>query len=385
MQSASLKKRLILLISLSSVMLFGFNCPGMNPWAMFELHLAGMDKYVGQFEPATSEDLGDWTKHTFDPDGGDGPLCIDGSPLTAFTQIKNPKKVVVFLNGGGACWQDFYACTIQADVDPPFASGIFADSFDDGGAGIDNPLGDWSKVYVSYCDGSVFSGDNEVVDANFPNGPVRYHRGVRNMTAALDLARDTFPQAKKLLLAGSSAGGFGVGAYAPSVARFVFPPSAKLMVFNDSGPVVANLDIPLVNQIRENDWQSQQFIPASCTDCGIDEQPANFLSWTLENDAGYRGSLYSTDGDAVIRFFLGFLSNQAYRDLLTSVHDPINAAFPDRYKRFIRSGSSEHTNLRGDLFYTGEANGVPIYQWMDDFVNRNPGWVDIVEDFVPAP
>ena len=32
-----------------------------------------------------------------------------------------------------------------------------------------------------------------------------------------------------------------------------------------------------------------------------------------------------------------------------------------------------------------QANGVPVYQWMDDFVNERPAWVDIVEDFVPLP
>jgi hypothetical protein len=67
------------------------------------------------------------------------------------------------------------------------------------------------------------------------------------------------------------------------------------------------------------------------------------------------------------------------------VHDPINAAHPDRYKRFIRSGSEEHTALGFSGFYTFEADGVPLYQWGDDFVNEEPEWVDIVEDFVPAP
>ena len=67
------------------------------------------------------------------------------------------------------------------------------------------------------------------------------------------------------------------------------------------------------------------------------------------------------------------------------MHDPINAAYPDRYKRFIRSGSEEHTALGYFGFYLFQANGVPLYQWVEDFANEDPGWVDIVEDFVPAP
>ena len=76
---------------------------------------------------------------------------------------------------------------------------------------------------------------------------------------------------------------------------------------------------------------------------------------------------------------------EEYRAALLNVTDPLNALVPQRYKRFIRSGDTSHTSLRGDLFYTAEADGVPLYEWTDDFVNDDPGWVDIVEDFVPAP
>ena len=67
-------------------------------------------------------------------------------------------------------------------------------------------------------------------------------------------------------------------------------------------------------------------------------------------------------------------------------HDPIHAAFPFRYKRFIKSGSAAHTMLgNSTLFYTSTVNGVPIYQWVDSFANAQPGWIDLVEDFVPLP
>jgi hypothetical protein len=376
---------MIVSLSLVSVSLMGHSCRGLNPFAMFELHMVGLDRYVGEFEPATSEEAGDWTKYTFDTEGGDGPTCIDGSPLTVFHQGRDPKNLVVFFNGGGACWQDFYFCTLQANQDPPAESGIFADSYDDGGAGIDNPLADWSKLYVSYCDGSVFSGDNTVADPNFPFGGVRHHRGVRNMTAALDLARDLHPQAKKVLLAGSSAGGFAVANLAPSVYRFVFPPSAQLFAFDDAGPPINNP--ALVDDVlaRANDWGFAQFYPPSCTDCGVFNTGNEYLKWTMDNDRGIRESLYSTDGDQVIRFFLGVPTQELYREALLSRTDSINADHPNRYKRFVRSGDTSHTSLRGDLFYTGEANGVPLHEWTEDFVNSGPGWVDIVEDFVPAP
>ena len=60
------------------------------------------------------------------------------------------------------------------------------------------------------------------------------------------------------------------------------------------------------------------------------------------------------------------------------MHDPINAAYPERYKRFIRP-SSVHTAIGSTLFYTVTSNGIPLYQWVSDFVNDDPGWVDTVE------
>lgn len=369
-------------------------CPGLDPRALLELHEAGVDKYVGAFEPATSEDAGNgWTKHTFDSDGGDGPICIDGSDLTVFTRPgTNPRKTLIFLDGGGACWQDFYFCSFTADQNAPPDVGIFAPGLDTGTAFIENPLADYNIVAASYCDGSVWAGDNEVADPTFEaitGSPIRYHRGLRNVTAAMDLARAEFGRARTLFLTGSSAGGVGAAAFAPSLARFIYGNVTQLKVFNDAGPVAANL-LPIppileVIQTRENDWQFSQFYPESCTECSIFNQSTELIKWRLGRDNRLAEAFYSTDGDSTNRFFLAIPDQVTYRALITSVHGDVNAAFPDTYKSFIRSGDDSHTALGTPLFYVGEANGVPLHQWTEDFVRNDADWVNIVEDFVPVP
>jgi len=62
-------------------------------------------------------------------------VCITGTELTVFHQQRDPKLLMIILDGGGACWQDFYNCSITADGSPP-TGGISAES----GAGIANPL-----------------------------------------------------------------------------------------------------------------------------------------------------------------------------------------------------------------------------------------------------
>jgi hypothetical protein len=356
---------------------------GLNQQAGEELIASGLTKYLGEYSPIGSEDVGDgWTKHTFDPDGGDGPICIAGTPYSVFTRDGNSDKLLILLQGGGACWQDFYFCNILAEQQepPPPPVGIW--DFDS----KDNPFRNYNVVYMPYCDGSTFGGDNDVVDANFPFGPVRFHRGLRNLSAGMDVARTTYPSVSKLTVAGSSAGGVGAAAFAPFLARFQYGNNTKLTVFNDAGPIAVNLlDVGAV-AARAADWQFGQFYPQSCVDCDPFGQQTEIVLWRLENDSTIREAFYETDGDATNRFFTSILTQEMYRALILSEHqDRLNAAFPDRYKLFIVSGDDSHTALQSPLLNLQDANGVPLDEWTRDFISPNPFWINIVEDFIPLP
>jgi hypothetical protein len=317
------------------------------------------------------------------------------------------------MQGGGACWQDFYNCNVfaeaQAAPPPPGSTGIWTDRFDTGSEVIRNPIGDWSIVYMPYCDGSVFAGDNSIWDPAFQadieakfhldpgeGPPIRFHRGPRNATAGIDIARELFPKARFIMLAGSSAGGVGAASLTPFLVRMAFGNKRELMVFNDAGPVAINLLDVDAMLARASDWDFGQFYPASCLDCDAAAgQGTAIIKWRLDNDSTIRESFYSTDGDSTNRFFLKVPTQELYRQLILTEHGALNAAHPNRYKRFIRSGDDSHTALQNPLFYVGTANGVPLHEWVKDFlVPRNPDnddeddesvWVDIVEDFVPLP
>jgi hypothetical protein len=382
-------------LALIASVLLGTQCPfGLTTEAFIELQEAGVNKYLGEFTPASSTDVGDgWTKHTFDPDGGNGPICIAGTPFSAFTRAGNPSKLLIFEQGGGACWQDFYNCNVLSeDQEPPAPrAGIW--DFDS----PDNPFADYSIVYMPYCDGSVFSGDNDVFDLawqafiegelGLPPGtgpPIRFHRGLRNQSAGMDLARATFPNARRITVAGSSAGGVGVAGFAPFLVRFLYGNTAMLTVFNDAGPVTVNLDAVDDIAARAADWQFGQFYPASCTECDDMGQFTAVIQWRLDNDRTIREAFYETDGDLTNRFFLDLLFDPAgFRDLVVTEHGLLNAAHPNRYKRFIVAGDTSHTALQTPLFYSQTADGVPLNEWTDDFLVPRPFWVDIVEDAIP--
>ena len=374
---------LILSLAFVAVVFVGARCSGLDFIAKLELHEAGVDKYLGQFTPVATADVGDgWTEHTFDPDGGDGPLCIAGTPYSVYSRQGDPKKLLIFEQGGGACWQDFYFCNILADAQAPPAPPAGIWDFDD----PDNPFADYSILYMPYCDGSVFSGDNDVVDANFPFGPVRFHRGLRNQSAGMDVAKALFPKAKRITLSGSSAGGVGVDGFAPFLVRFLWGNRANLTVFNDAGPIAVNLDVPGDVATRAADWQFGQFYPESCTECDALGKATAIIDWRLDRDSDVREAWYETDGDETNRFFLSVPTQEAYRELILEQSDELRAAHPDRYKRFIKSGDSSHTAAQTPLFYTQTIDGVTLDEWVDGLISRSGnGWDDLVEDFVPIP
>ena len=371
---------------------------GLNSDAAAELSASGVDKYLGQFTPVSSTDFGEgWTKHTFDPDGGNGPICIAGTPYSVFTRPGNKNKLLIFTQGGGACWQDFYNCNVLSEAQEPppdeFLAGIF--DFDS----PDNVFADYSIVYMPYCDGSTFGGDNDVFDPAFgsaigvPQAVVRFHRGLRNLSAGMDVAAATFPRPKNITVAGSSAGGVGAAAFAPFLARFEYGNNTKLTVFNDAGPIAVNLAEQADVAARAADWQFGQFYPASCTDCDAFGQQTAIIEWRLDNDSTIREAFYETEFDQTNRFFTRLLSDPfGYQDLVVTEHGLLNEAHPDRYKRFIvNNADTSHTALQSPLFYSQESGGVVLSEWTAEFVWNGDGdsqgddiWIDTVE-VTPAP
>ena len=360
---------------------------GLNADAAAELQEAGVNKYLNMFVPISTENVGDgWTKHTFNPDGGNGPICIAGTPYSVFTRAGKQNKLLIFEQGGGACWQDFYNCNVLSEAQEPPAARVGIWDFDS----KDNPFRDYSIVYMPYCDGSVFSGDNDVFDPAFgaaigvPSAVVRFHRGLRNQSAGMDVARAEFPRARKITVAGSSAGGVGAAGFAPFLVRALYGNNVKLTVFNDAGPITTNPETVDAINYRRDDWRVGQFYPASCDDCGdeVEDDSTAIIKWRLDNDSTIREAFYETDADGTNRFFLDLLDDPVgFRDLIVSKHGLINTLFPKRYKRFIVAGDISHTALQTPLFYTQDANGTVLNDWTKAFLKgKKKKWVDIVED-----
>ncbi|MCB1646626.1 MAG: hypothetical protein KDI36_14295, partial [Pseudomonadales bacterium] len=127
------------------------------PLAAFRQCLAGLLMVFAS--AAVTAATTDW--QTIEP-GGE-TVCAHGSPYRFFVREADPQKLLVFFQGGGACWSS-QNCDLKnrpgfdpfatADDNPAtHAAGIFDISNEH------NPLQDYSMIFVAYCSGDVHLGN----------------------------------------------------------------------------------------------------------------------------------------------------------------------------------------------------------------------------------
>jgi hypothetical protein len=336
--------------------------PEPEPVAFQELYDQGVDRYLGQFTPMASEvQESGITQHTFGTGEG-GPQCLRGGEYTMSTREGEGATLMIFLEGGGACNSQLCQATPAAAPGMP-TFGILnpEDS--------DNPAANFDVAYLPYCDGSVFSGDADYDDDGDGTNE-RFHRGVQNLSAALDVAVTTFPAPDKILLTGNSAGGYGTD-YALPLVRKLFP-DVPIDIINDSGVGIA---FPGYVDFLSNEWNSGAFIPESCDNCiGADGHLTDYHKYQLAEDPNLRMGFMSTKRDAVIADTFVGIGGEAFEEALLAEMADLEAAEPERFKSLIAEGDS-HTFLQAQ--FTRPVGDTTVRQWVADMLAETEAWVSV--------
>ncbi len=333
--------------------------------AAAELRESGFGDYLGVQEPSGSSQRGQWTEYYYDP-AEEGAVCLTGNQFQVNVRHGSSDQVLLYMQGGGACW-DYLTCYVLGTATTGANGAVESGALD-----VDDPrspFADWDIVYVPYCDGSVFTGD-ATVDYG---GNRTFHHGLRNLSVAVDVLGREFPDASRIVVSGSSAGGYGTFA-GYGVTRVAFP-DTPILVLNDSGPGLQNLEASQDVQDRTVNWNFTQRIPESCTDCDV--QYSYLLNWAFERDSELRAGLYSYQQDGVISFFID-LDGPQYQSLLLSVTDDVRRRDPGRFERYFPLGTN-HTVLLSPEFYTQTIDGVSLLDWTNEFLADGDGWVDTIE------
>jgi hypothetical protein len=272
-------------------------------------------------------------------------------------------ELVVYLAGGGACWDPVTCFGLQTAASLEVAWGedhlqaelgaLEATGLLDPGT----PLADATWAYVPYCTGDLHLGTTvRTHDPTFQPDRRTHHVGDVNLSLVLEELARTNPDAERIWLLGTSAGGYGVQLQAGRVASAW--PDAEITVFADSAPVIQP------GEARWSQWRNAWAveIPTGCADCPT-SLPAFFGARVAATpDATY--ALATTDQDAVITLFFA----QPLGGLATPVHALVEDVYlPDpRLSVFVRASSDRHV-LLGDASNHVASDGTVLSDFVADW------------------
>lgn len=333
-----------------------------------ELVDQGVTRYMGVYSPSTTAQIGNTVEYSFGVD--DGPLCLRGTPYTMATRDSGSEDLIIFLQGGGACWFDLCVTNETAEAQLPIPNrGILAED------SLISPLAGMSTVYLPYCDGGLHASDADY-DTNDDGTTDRYHHGLQNLSASLDVALGVFPAPRRIVLAGVSGGGYGALFALPIVSQAY--PGVQIDVLNDSGIGITRPGDFEFNEAVVSYWNTDNFFPASVSGALPDGSPTILLNWQLQQDPDISMGMLSYTQDATIStFFLG-IGGPAFEAVLRPTMADVQSANPQRMRSFIRTGS-EHTFLGGDL--STSVKGVTVFEWVDAMINGpRQNWQSVADN-----
>jgi hypothetical protein len=341
-------------------------------------------------------------------DGGvsnqDGGIFTPGAPITATSQtwtwVDFPdaycangtatglgvnlstasSNVVIYLEGGGACWDDLTCLTVMSasNFTTGYSSSNFASESTDttylaeaGGffdrTASSNPFKDFSWVYIPYCTGDVFGGNNVT---SFGTTPA-WFVGARNIIAYLDRIVPTFPSASSVYLMGSSAGGYGalLNWWRVQAAFGTIP----VHMIDDSGTPVPP-DVLMTSSAgpmgyqpeQETAWNIDSTLPPGCTGCTTRlDALFGYYATAFPNQ---RGALLSYTADTVLPSFYGISTSEFTTGLNEIVSTDIA---PTTNLKSFEYGGSGHVLAFSPTLAT---NNVSVMQFVSAMV-QNSGWV----------
>jgi len=318
-------------------------------------------------------------------------ICSHSTPYSFFYKRgsgADANKLLVYYQGGGACW-DALTCG-QPVYDPDVTAGDNPANTTTGFGDLTNPLNpfrNWSAVFIAYCTGDVHWGNNT-------DGGI-HHNGFNNAKVVEKFAREHFVNPSEVFVTGSSAGAYGAilhGIYLHEV--------FLASTFNVVGDAGAGVITPAFNQIQENAWHVQEHLPTyiglgdvtQATIADLYAAAANYYATAGVHHFAPRGTRfghYTSAHDDVQTLFYNIMVNGILdfsswwhsscdwnRQALQLSADAAAGATSGNYKYYIGPGS-RHTIWGSDRVYTETHGGVElVVDWLND-MRTSPTWDNV--------
>ena len=318
-------------------------------------------------QPISGLTAGEWNWVPF-PDSA----CSDGSATGIGVNPGGGPDLVFFLEGGGACASGTTCFALHTATLGPFGAAEFAvRSASNSGSILDralpgSPFADATLVYVPYCTGDVHGGDRVVTYSDGPGGTM-HHTGHTNILAYLKRVAATYPSPRRLVVSGSSAGGFGTLVNYQAF-RGYYPASQGFLV-DDSGPPLESAGGPLIQAGFQN-WGIADLLDSLCGAGVCEADLSKALAALVRKYPADRLALLSWNADPTISAYF-LITEAAFTAALlkmaSDVIDPANNA-----RAFIVTGQA-HTML--GQAGTVSQNGIPLVTWLTQQVTGSASWL----------
>ena len=300
--------------------------------------------------------------------------CSDGSPTGIGVNLSSTSSdLLVYFEGGGACWSYLTCYQLLTATNGPYTSASFAsESSHFGNSLLDpsatgSPFAGWNMVFVPYCTGDVHAGNNL---ATYTSGNITKtyaHKGRANLEAYVARLAATFPHPSKLIVSGSSAGGFGALINFDYLATTW--PNASAYLIDDSGPALEGSAIPTATlDAWFSSWSLGAVTDPICgTGCRGDLSKA-YSSLSTKYPHAHM-SLLSSEQDQTIRTYFQLTPAQFQTDLNAVATDRLDVT--SNWKEFFASGQT-HTMLLDPQDFT--VNNVTLIRFITEQVSDSASW-----------
>jgi hypothetical protein len=285
--------------------------------------------------------------------------------------------LLVFLNGGGACWDASTCLVLNTATHGPFASAQFAAAQPALEHGFDrtrttNAFRGFSYVFVPYCTGDLHAGSNVAsyaVSSLAATSVAYHHVGRLNLQAILTRVQATWPAPARVVVSGSSAGGFGATLNYDLFRRAY--PNAAVTLIDDSGPFLEGDAIPASTRAAWNtSWHLGDVVNPVCSGCATD------LSLIYPALAGLypqdRMALLSSLQDQTISLYFQLAGPDFQTKLQQMIADRIDPS--PKFHTFLIPGTS-HTIL--GMSDTMMAGGLTLEAWLGQMIGGDAAWTSV--------
>ena len=322
------------------------------------------------------------------------PICARGTPYSFWARRGTVNKLVVYYQGGGACFSNLTCSPAVHAFKDAAGPGDDPSQYAEGIANVNNPnnpFRDWNVVFVSYCTGDIHWGDATVtyLASNAPPLTI-HHRGAENSRVVEKWAREHFVNPEEVFVTGSSAGAYGTIAGAAYLLQNVYTAS-RFNVVGDAGTGVVTQEFVGTQLLG---WGIEKNLPRWIPGLDVSDLTqldladlwaavANFYprhkfgQYTTAYDGGSGGQTFfynvMVQGNDIARWLQWWLSTCDWHTKARAIVQDTAARAPN-FRYYIGAGS-RHTIWGSDKIYTETKGGViPFARWVEQMRMDDPAW-----------